>query len=40
MAAARQTLEFFVGAAVEDLAAAKLRLMRSPETANKAVDLV
>ena len=40
VAAARQTLEFFVGAAVEDLAAAKLRLMRSPETAKKAVDLV
>ena len=40
VAAARQTLEFFVGAAVEDLAAAKLRLLRSPETAKRAVDLV
>ena len=40
VAAARQTLEFFVGAAVEDLAAAKLRALRSPETVKAAVDLI
>ena len=40
VAAARQTLEFFAGAAVEDLAAAKLRALRSPETAKAAVDLI
>jgi sorting nexin-13 len=40
VALARQTLEFFAGAAVEDLAAAKLRALRSPETAKAAVDLI
>ena len=40
VALARQTLEFFAGAAVEDLAATKLRALRSPETAKAAVDLV
>ena len=37
MAVARQTLEFFVGSAIEDLVAQKLRIVRSPATVTSVV---
>ena len=37
VAVARQTLEFFVGSAIEDLVAQKLRIVRSPATVTSVV---
>lgn len=37
---ARQTLEFFVGSAVEDFVSSRMRTLRSPSTVTKAIDFV
>ena len=37
---ARQTLEFFVGSAVEDFVSSRMRTLRSPSTVTKAIDFI
>ena len=37
---ARQTLEFFVGSAVEDFISSRMRTLRSPSTVTKAIDFI
>ena len=37
---ARQTLEFFVGSAVEDFVTSRMRTLRSPSTMTKAIDFI
>jgi len=36
----RQTLEFFVGSAVEDFVSSRMRTLRSPSTVTKAIDFI
>ena len=37
---ARQTLEFFVGSAVEDFVSSRMRTLRSPSTVTKAINFI
>ena len=40
VAVARQTLEFFIGAAVEDFVSSRMRALRSPNTVAAVIDLI